>query len=133
MLRTKYLLAVTLALGMMVLSVACEKSPETEPTSVSLSAALSNGKVTLAEFGSSSCIPCKEMRPILDDLTNMYNGQLNVVIVDVYEQQALTQQYGVLGIPTQIVFDASGKEVTRHVGVWPLSSILTKLRSLGLA
>ncbi|KTB48042.1 thioredoxin family protein [Dehalogenimonas alkenigignens] len=128
----RHLLAVLLALGILALPVACQKTPEPAPITIALPAALSNGKITLAEFGSNSCIPCREMKPILEDLANMYDSQLNVVIIDVYEQKALTQQYGILGIPTQIVFDSSGKEVTRHVGVWSLSSILVQLRSLGL-
>jgi len=101
-------------------------------TSLPLGEALSNGKPTLAEFGSSTCIPCKQMKPILERLAIEYEGKLNVVIVEVYEQRALTQQYGIMAIPTQIVFDASGKEVTRHMGLWPREEIIAQLKKMGI-
>ncbi|MDD5083127.1 MAG: thioredoxin family protein [Dehalococcoidales bacterium] len=99
---------------------------------VSLRDALSSGKPTLAEFGSSTCIPCKQMKPILEQLARDYEGKLNVVIVDVYAQKALTNQYRITGIPTQIVFDSSGKEVTRHIGVWTRAQIVTQLKKMGI-
>jgi FKBP-type peptidyl-prolyl cis-trans isomerase 2 len=101
-------------------------------TSVPLEQALSNGKPTLAEFGSSTCIPCKQMKPILEELAVEYEGKLNVVIVEVYEQRSLTQQYGIMAIPTQIVFDSNGKEVTRHMGLWPREEIIAQLKKMGV-
>jgi FKBP-type peptidyl-prolyl cis-trans isomerase 2 len=101
-------------------------------TSVPLEQALSNGKPTLAEFGSSTCIPCKQMKPILEELAVEYEGKLNVVIVEVYEQRSLTQQYGIMAIPTQIVFDSNGKEVTRHMGLWPREEIIAQLKKMGI-
>jgi FKBP-type peptidyl-prolyl cis-trans isomerase 2 len=100
--------------------------------SVPLGQALSNGKPTLAEFGSSTCVPCKQMKPILEKLAVEYEGKLNVVIVEVYEQMELTQQYGIMAIPTQIVFGSSGKEVTRHIGLWPREEIIAQLRKMGI-
>ena len=101
-------------------------------TSIPLNQALSSGKPTIAEFGASTCIPCKQMKPILEDLAIVYEGKLNVVIVEVYEQKALTQMYGIMAIPTQIVFDSSGKEVTRHMGLWPSEEIIAQLKKMGI-
>jgi peptidylprolyl isomerase len=101
-------------------------------TSTSLGQALANGKPTIAEFGSSSCIPCKQMKPILEKLAVDYKGKLNVVIVEVYEQKELTQKYGIMGIPTQIVFDSSGNEVTRHIGYWSMEEIIAQLGGMGV-
>ena len=100
--------------------------------SIPLEQALSNGLPTLAEFGSSTCIPCKQMKPLLEELTVEYEGRLNVVIVEVYEQKGLTQQYGIMAIPTQIVFDANGKEITRHIGFWPKEEITAQLKKMGV-
>jgi FKBP-type peptidyl-prolyl cis-trans isomerase 2 len=100
--------------------------------STSLGQSLSSGKPTLAEFGSNSCIPCKQMKPILEQLSVDYKDKLNVVIVEVYDQQALAQQYKVMAIPTQVVFDSSGKEVARHVGLWPREQIEVELSKLGI-
>jgi FKBP-type peptidyl-prolyl cis-trans isomerase 2 len=100
--------------------------------SVPLGQALANGKPTIAEFGASTCIPCKQMKPILEKLAVEYEGKLNVVIVEVYEQRELTQQYGIMAIPTQIVFNSSGKEVTRHIGLWPREEIVAQLKKMGI-
>ena len=100
--------------------------------SIPLGQALASGKPTIAEFGSSTCIPCKQMKPILENLATEYEGKLNVVIVEVYEQRELTQQYGIMAIPTQVVFDSSGKEVTRHMGFWAKEDIITQLKEMGI-
>jgi peptidylprolyl isomerase len=100
--------------------------------STSLGQALSSGKPTLAEFGSNSCIPCKQMKPILEQLSVDYKDTLNVVIVEVYDQQDLAQEYKVMAIPTQVVFDSSGKEAARHVGLWPREQIEAELNKLGI-
>lgn len=100
--------------------------------SIPLGQALSNGKLTIAEFGSSTCIPCKQMKPILEELAAEYEGKLNVVIVEVYEQREHTQQYGIITIPTQIVFDSSGKEITRHMGFWAKEDIIAQLKKMGI-
>lgn len=101
-------------------------------TLTSLELALSNGQPTLAEFGSVSCIPCKQMKPILDELAEVYQDKLNVVIIDVYEQQELAQKYKVMAIPTQIIFDSSGTEISRHVGVWQTLEIMGQLKKIGI-
>jgi len=99
---------------------------------VSLKEALSNGKPTLAEFGASTCIPCKQMKPILEQLAIDYEGKLNVVIVEVYDQMELTRSYKIMTIPTQIVFDNNGTEVTRHIGLWPREDIIAQLKEMGI-
>ena len=106
--------------------------PASSSKTVSLKEALSNGKPTLAEFGASTCIPCKEMKPILENLAVEYEGKLNVVIVEVYEQMELTRYYKIMTIPTQIVFDSNGKEITRHIGLWPKAQIVTQLKKMGI-
>ncbi|MCJ7769426.1 MAG: FKBP-type peptidyl-prolyl cis-trans isomerase [Dehalococcoidales bacterium] len=100
--------------------------------SLPLEQALDNGLPTLAEFGSSTCVPCKQMKPILEKLAVEYEGKLNVVIVEVYEQMELTQRYEILAIPTQIVFDSSDQEVTRHIGLWPREEIIAQLTTMGV-
>jgi len=92
----------------------------------------SAGLPTLAEFGSDTCIPCKEMQPILQDLTVQYRGRLKVMIVDVYEQPNLARQFRIMTIPTQILFDGEGKLITRHVGVWPKAEIVALLTEMGI-
>ena len=94
--------------------------------------AMANGLPTIAEFGSSSCIPCKQMKPILEELTVEYEGKANVVIVEVYDYIDLARQYKIMGIPTQIFYDASGKEVTRHTGFSPKEDIIEEFNEMGV-
>ena len=101
-------------------------------TSIPLREALANGKPTLAEFGRGVCIPCKEMKPILEKLAVEYKGKLNVVIVEIDDNMDLTRQYGIMAIPTQIIFDQHGKEITRHTGFWAREQIQSQLWSMGI-
>jgi len=107
-------------------------TPKPDLTSMSLGQALSSGKPTLAEFGRGICIPCKMMKPILEALAVEYKDKLNVVIIEIDEHRDLTKQHGIMAIPTQIFFDSSGQEVTRHMGFWPKEEIITQLKEMGI-
>jgi len=111
----------------LVLLLGCNASSTTP-----LEQALSSGTPTLAEFGRGICIPCKMMKPILEELAIEYEDKLNVVIVEIDEHRDLTNQYGIMAIPTQIFFDSSGKEVTRHMGFWPKEEIIAQLKKMGV-
>jgi len=100
--------------------------------SISLMQVLGNGKPTLAEFGWRNCVPCKQMKPILEELAVEYESKLNVVIVEVYDHMDLTRQYQIMTIPTQIFFDSSGKEITRHIGFWSKEEIIAQLKKMGV-
>jgi len=104
----------------------------TDLTSTSLKQAISNGKPTLAEFGRGVCIPCKEMKPILEELSVEYKGELNVVIVEIDDNVDLTRQFGIMMIPTQIFLDSEGEEVFRHIGFYPKEEIIAQLEKMGI-
>jgi len=107
-------------------------SPETSLTSIPLPQALSNGLPTLAEFGRGVCIPCKQMKPLLEELAVEYEGKLNVVIVEIDDHMDQARQYGIMAIPTQIVFDSSGQEITRHMGFYAKEDIIAQLKKMGI-
>lgn len=85
------------------------------------------------ELGADKCIPCKMMQPILDELRAEYPGKLQVDFIDVWKNPKEADRYNVQGIPTQIFFDANGKEVFRHYGFYPKEDILAKFKELGIA
>ena len=101
-------------------------------TSIPLEQALSSGLPTLAEFGRGICVPCKAMKPILEELATEYEGKLNVVIVEIDDHMDQAREYGIMAIPTQIFFDSSGNEVTRHMGFWPKEEIIAQLKKMGV-
>lgn len=86
----------------------------------------------LLDLGAGKCIPCKMMAPILEELREQYRGKLEVVFIDVWENRDAGRQYGIRLIPTQIFFDASGKEVFRHEGFISKEDILAKWDELGI-
>ena len=86
----------------------------------------------LLDLGATKCIPCKMMVPVLDELAKEYKGKLKVEFIDVWKNQSAGQKYKVQTIPTQIFFDAKGKEVYRHVGYFPKNDILKAFKDHGI-
>ena len=54
----------------------------------------------LVDLGAGKCIPCKQMKPILDDLARNYTDQFAVVFIDVWENREEGGKYGIRMIPT---------------------------------
>lgn len=92
---------------------------------------IGKGKPVLLELGSHSCIPCKKMMPILAELSTEQTA-FTVSFVDVWKAEEKSKQYGVELIPTQIFFDAEGKELFRHTGFYAKEDILQKWNELGV-
>jgi thioredoxin 1 len=86
----------------------------------------------MLDLGSKSCIPCKKMAPILEELREKYRGKAEIIFVDVREDRAAAAKHRVTLIPTQVFFDTTGKEVYRHVGFFPADSIVAHLSTLGV-
>ncbi|HIJ67578.1 MAG TPA: thioredoxin fold domain-containing protein [Planctomycetes bacterium] len=86
----------------------------------------------LVDLGAGKCIPCKMMKPILDELKEEYKEKFKVVFIDVWENPAKAGAYGIRIIPTQIFFDASGKELFRHEGFYSKADILSKWKEVGV-
>jgi len=74
--------------------------------------------VTLVDLGAKTCIPCKMMAPILEELKEEYKGRAEVIFIDVWDKanDGKAQAFKVSSIPTQVVYDRQGVEVFRHMG-----------------
>ena len=92
----------------------------------------SAGLPRLLDLGSTSCIPCKMMAPVLEQLKVEQTGKLQVEFIDVWVDKAAGEKYGIDLIPTQIFFDAAGKELWRHEGFMAKNDILAKWKELGV-
>lgn len=86
----------------------------------------------LVDLGSSLCIPCKAMAPILEALKKDFAGRLDVVFIDIRDDPDAIAKYDVGLIPTQIFYDAWGKELFRHEGFYGREDILAKWKELGV-
>ena len=101
-------------------------------TDAAVKQALSSGKPTVIDLGARACIPCKKMAPILEGLSTEYKGKAGVLFIDVWENEAAAKKFRIQMIPTQIFFNAQGKEVKRHTGFMEKSDILKELKTAGL-
>lgn len=86
----------------------------------------------LIELGSVSCIPCKLMAPILDELRKEYPDTLRVEFIDIKKDEAAADKFAVSIMPTQVFLDADGNELFRHEGFFPKAEILAKWKELGV-
>jgi thioredoxin 1 len=84
------------------------------------------------DLGADKCIPCKMMAPILEEVREQYKDKLDVVFLDVWKNPDAGKQYGVQVIPTQIFYDATGKERFRHTGFFSKDDILAKWKEFGV-
>ena len=104
----------------------------TSATDAMVRQALSSGKPTVIDLGARTCIPCRKMAPILTSLASDYRGRAGVLFIDVHEDRAAAQKFRVQMIPTQIFFDARGREVKRHIGFMDKADIIRELKAAGL-
>ena len=88
--------------------------------------------VTMVDLGAHSCIPCKMMAPILEELREEYKGKAAIVFIDLQEHPQQAKKFNLKTIPTQIFFNKQGEEVYRHMGFLDKESIVKKLQSLGV-
>jgi len=69
----------------------------------------SYGLPIIIDFGADSCIPCKEMAPVLKELNEELRGKAIIKFVDIWKYQSFAEGYPISVIPTQIFIDADGK------------------------
>ena len=82
----------------------------------------------LVDFWAEWCGPCRMLSPILDDIAKQYAGKLKVVKVNVDENDVISAQYGVRGIPTLLLFK-NGQVIGTKVGNLPKSQLTTFIDS----
>ncbi len=124
--------ALVVVVGVLLLMKRGGAAPDAEQTTTDPTAAAKAGLPRLLELGSTTCVPCKMMAPILAELKKEYAGSLHVEFIDVWDDPNPGKTYGIKLIPTQIFFDASGKERWRHEGFISKADILAKWKELGV-
>ena len=102
------------------------------PAAPATNAAQGQALPRLVDLGAGKCIPCKMMAPILEDLKKSQAGKFEVQVIDVWENPDAGEKYGIKLIPTQIFYDAAGKELFRHEGFFGKKDILAKWKELGI-
>lgn len=80
----------------------------------------------LIDFWASWCMPCRMLSPVVDEIAQAYDGKLTVGKVNVDEEPSLAQTYGVMSIPTLILF-VKGEVKEKLVGVLPKEDIVAAI------
>ncbi|MEW6249319.1 MAG: thioredoxin family protein [Planctomycetota bacterium] len=86
----------------------------------------------VVDLGADKCKACKDLVPILEELRKEYAGRVTVEFIDVWKNPKAGEPYKISLIPTQVFFDAEGKEVWRHVGFLPKADFVAKFKELGV-
>lgn len=126
-----------IALLLILILAACGKNENkvqvpTGKDNKELNAAGTNVKITFVELGSVTCIPCKQMQPVMKSIEEKFGGSVKVVFHDVWKDKAAQKKYNIELIPTQVFLDENGNEFFRHQGFFAENEIVKLFESRGV-
>lgn len=87
---------------------------------------LKSDKPVLVDFFATWCGPCKMLAPVIDELAAEYEGKAKVAKLDTDESGEVAAQYGIMGVPTVMIFK-NGQKVDEQVGYVPKAALKRKL------
>ncbi|MGD9161605.1 MAG: thioredoxin family protein [Desulfobacteraceae bacterium] len=90
------------------------------------------GMVTMIDLGRETCTQCKMMVPILEKLEKEYKGKATIVFINLLEDPEQQYRFNLKALPTQIFFNAEGKEIYRHTGFMGEKAITDQLKKMGV-
>lgn len=81
------------------------------------------------DFSATWCGPCKQLAPIIEELSNEYEGRIAVGKCDIEEADDLTAEYGIRNVPT-VIFIKNGQIVDKFVGSKSKGDVQAKFEAL---
>jgi thiol-disulfide isomerase/thioredoxin len=79
-----------------------------------------------------TCTSCKEMKIVLDGVAQRTQGKAHVLIIDISKDWEAANAYHIQLMPTQVFFDASGREIGRHIGKLTEAEVIAGLGVSGM-
>lgn len=90
---------------------------------------LNENNVVVAKFEADWCMPCKAMKPIIESVTNQFDGKAKVLSIDVEEEPDLATKYKIRNIPT-ILYFKNGELKDKSVGAMSESDLINRINNL---
>lgn len=85
-------------------------------------------KVVLVDFFATWCGPCRMLSPVLEEVLEESKGEFDIVKVDVDESYDLAKKFGVMSVPTMMIFQ-EGVETDKMIGYRQKDDILEEIKS----
>jgi thioredoxin 1 len=83
--------------------------------------------IAIAEFGAATCASCREMKIVLDGVAQRTQSRAHVLVIDIRKDWEAAQTFRIQMMPTQVFFDARGREVGRHMGKLSEAEVIARL------
>jgi thioredoxin 1 len=122
---------VVVVLGVMMVLLAMVAPSYADPR-IDLKTLVSKRVPILLEFGRGWCIPCKYMKPILEDMAHTYSGKAIVTTVDMDANKDLVRSFNIRMMPTQVFLMPDGKEFFRNEGTLEREQIAQVFQKMGV-
>lgn len=87
---------------------------------------LMNEKAVLVDFFATWCGPCKMLSPVLEDVAEKMKDKVTIVKVDVDRSPDLAAKFGVMSVPTMIMFK-NGRQVDAFSGYMPEANLMANI------
>jgi len=125
--------SVVAVIGLMVCSLALISTGYAAEPKINMQALMAKRVPIMLEFGRGWCIPCKYMKPILDDMARAYAGKAVVTTVDMDANKDLVRDYRIRMMPTQVFLMPDGKEFFRNEGTLEREQIAQVFAKMGVS
>lgn len=87
---------------------------------------LGNSKPVVVDYWAEWCGPCRMVSPVLEEIASEHSDKIDVVKLNIDDNPATSQRYGIMAIPTMSVFQ-NGQVVKQIVGAKPKAALLREL------
>ena len=95
-------------------------------TDANLQEVLNNEPLVVIDFWAEWCGPCKMLAPVVEEIAKDFEGKVKVGKVNIDEEMQLAMKYGIVSIPTMLLFE-NGKVVKKSVGFAPKDALIEEL------